>query len=72
MLSDLANDEAMVDNPNKLKFTEFLTGLSKKLEQITGSDLVRGTRTHSSSEDNICLSNKYSATKLASQQARKT
>ena len=32
VLSDLANDDTMVETPNKLKFTEFLTGLSKKLE----------------------------------------
>lgn len=49
----------MAANPNKDNYTSFLTNLSKKLELVTGSDVGKAGRTHSSSEDNICLSNKY-------------
>lgn len=59
VLSDIAKDENMAVNPNKDNYTSFLTNLSKKLELVTGSEIGKAGRTHSSSEDNICLSNKY-------------
>ncbi len=59
VLSDLAKDESMKMDPSRHKYAEFLTGLSKKLELVVGSDAIRPGRPHSSSEDNICLSNKY-------------